>query len=89
MDLPTFGARNLKQHLAKARSSGRVSLPLSGAHTASPRPLGAPQPMACVLGLTGSLKPAFQSVSASALLKQQKQHMLEMRKKRSEEIQKR
>ncbi|XP_042800845.1 protein MCM10 homolog isoform X2 [Panthera leo] len=61
MDLPTFGARNLKQHLAKARSSG----------------------------LTGSLKPAFQSVSASALLKQQKQHMLEMRKKRSEEIQKR
>ncbi|XP_029810187.1 protein MCM10 homolog [Suricata suricatta] len=61
MELPTFGARNLKQHLAKARSSG----------------------------LTGSLKPAFQSVSASALLKQQKQHMLELRKKRSEEIQKR
>uniref|UniRef100_A0A8C0Q346 Protein MCM10 homolog n=1 Tax=Canis lupus familiaris TaxID=9615 RepID=A0A8C0Q346_CANLF len=61
MDLPTFGARNLKQHLAKAR------LP----------------------GITGSPKPAFQSVSASALLKQQKQHMLEMRKKRSEEIQKR
>uniref|UniRef100_G1M4H5 Protein MCM10 homolog n=1 Tax=Ailuropoda melanoleuca TaxID=9646 RepID=G1M4H5_AILME len=61
MDLPTFGARNLKQHLAKARLSG----------------------------VMGSPKPAFQSVSASALLKQQKQHMLEMRKKRSEEIQKR
>ncbi|XP_045649901.1 protein MCM10 homolog isoform X2 [Ursus americanus] len=62
MDLPTFGARNLKQHLAKARLSG----------------------------VTGSPKPAFQvSVSASALLKQQKQHMLEMRRKRSEEIQKR
>ncbi|XP_045866714.1 protein MCM10 homolog [Meles meles] len=61
MDLPTFGARNLKQHLAKTR------LP----------------------GVMGGSKPAFQSVSASALLKQQKQHMLEMRKKRSEEIQKR
>ncbi|XP_022371459.1 protein MCM10 homolog [Enhydra lutris kenyoni] len=60
MDLPTFGARNLKQHLAKTRLSG----------------------------VMGSSKPAFQSVSASALLKQQKQHMLEMRKKRSEEIQK-
>ncbi|XP_058388416.1 protein MCM10 homolog [Diceros bicornis minor] len=61
MDLPTFGARNLKQHLAKAKSSGIV----------------------------GSPKPAFQSVSASALLKQQKQWMLEMRRKKSEEIQKR
>ncbi|XP_023487696.1 protein MCM10 homolog isoform X1 [Equus caballus] len=61
MKLPTFGARNLKQHLAKAKSSG----------------------------IMGSPKPAFQSISASALLKQQKQCMLEMRKKRSEEIQKR
>ncbi|KAF6131401.1 minichromosome maintenance 10 replication initiation factor [Phyllostomus discolor] len=61
MDLPTFGARNLKQHLAKAKSSG----------------------------IMGSPKPAFQSISASALLKQQKQHMLEMRKKKSEEITKR
>ncbi|XP_016059405.1 PREDICTED: protein MCM10 homolog isoform X2 [Miniopterus natalensis] len=61
MDLPTFGARNLKQHLAKAKSSG----------------------------IMGSPKPAFQSISASALLKQQKQHMLEIRKKKSEEIKKR
>ncbi|KAM5337268.1 protein MCM10 homolog isoform 1-T2 [Glossophaga mutica] len=61
MDLPTFGARNLKQHLAKVKSSG----------------------------IMGSPKPAFQSISASALLKQQKQHMLEMRKKKSEEITKR
>ncbi|XP_036308472.1 protein MCM10 homolog isoform X5 [Pipistrellus kuhlii] len=61
MDLPTFGARNLKQHLAKAKSSG----------------------------IMGSPKPAFQSISASALLKQQKQLMLEMRKKKSEEIEKR
>lgn len=60
MDLPTFGARNLKQHLAKAKSSG----------------------------IMGSPKPAFQSISASALLKQQKQHMLEMRRKKSEEIKK-
>ncbi|XP_006894378.1 PREDICTED: protein MCM10 homolog [Elephantulus edwardii] len=61
MDLPTSGARNLKQHLAKARTTG----------------------------IMGSPKPAIQSISASALLKQQKQHMLELRKKKSEEIQKR
>ncbi|XP_004861882.1 protein MCM10 homolog isoform X1 [Heterocephalus glaber] len=60
MDLPTFGARNLK-HLAKARTSGTP----------------------------GSPQPAIQSVSASALLKQQKQQMLEMRKRKSEEIQRR
>ncbi|XP_031214204.1 protein MCM10 homolog isoform X1 [Mastomys coucha] len=58
MSLPTFGARNLQKHLARAKSSG-------------------------------SPKPAIQSISASALLKQQKQQMLEMRKRRSEEIQKR
>ncbi|XP_028620734.1 protein MCM10 homolog [Grammomys surdaster] len=58
MALPTFGARNLQKHLARAKSSG-------------------------------SIKPAIQSISASALLKQQKQQMLEMRKRRSEEIQKR
>ncbi|XP_008067267.1 protein MCM10 homolog isoform X2 [Carlito syrichta] len=40
-------------------------------------------------GIMGSLKPAIQSISASALLKQQKQQMLEMRKRKSEEIQKR
>uniref|UniRef100_A0A8C4MMX1 Protein MCM10 homolog n=1 Tax=Equus asinus asinus TaxID=83772 RepID=A0A8C4MMX1_EQUAS len=61
MKLPTFGARNLKQHLS----------------------------VACVSGIMGSPKPAFRSISASALLKQQKQCMLEMRKKKSEEIQKR
>nr|XP_030688315.1 protein MCM10 homolog [Globicephala melas]XP_030688316.1 protein MCM10 homolog [Globicephala melas]XP_030688317.1 protein MCM10 homolog [Globicephala melas]XP_030688318.1 protein MCM10 homolog [Globicephala melas] len=61
MDLPTSGARNLKHHLAKVKSSG----------------------------IMGSPKPAFQSISASAFLKQQKQHMLELRKKKSEEIQKR
>ncbi|KAF6372099.1 minichromosome maintenance 10 replication initiation factor [Rhinolophus ferrumequinum] len=58
LDLPTFGARNLKQHLAKANSPG----------------------------ILGSPKPAFQSISASALLKQQKQQMLEIRKKKTEEI---
>ncbi|XP_052012722.1 protein MCM10 homolog [Apodemus sylvaticus] len=58
MALPTFGARNLQKHLARAKSSG-------------------------------SPKPAIQSISASALLKQQKQQMLEMRKRRSEEMQKR
>ncbi|XP_028910954.1 protein MCM10 homolog [Ornithorhynchus anatinus] len=57
MDLPTFGARNLKQHLAKAKVPG----------TTAP----------------------IRSISASALLKQQKQQMLEMRKKRSEERQER
>ncbi|XP_040611446.1 protein MCM10 homolog [Mesocricetus auratus] len=40
-------------------------------------------------GVVGSPKPAIQSISASALLKQQKQQMLEMRKRKSEEIQKR
>ncbi|KAK7823895.1 hypothetical protein U0070_020566 [Myodes glareolus] len=39
--------------------------------------------------IMGSPKPAIQSISASALLKQQKQQMLEMRKRKSEEIQKR
>ncbi|XP_034366282.1 protein MCM10 homolog [Arvicanthis niloticus] len=58
MALPTFGARNLQKHLARAKSSG-------------------------------SPKPAIQSISASALLKQQKQQMLEIRKRKSEEIQKR
>ncbi|KAL4699172.1 hypothetical protein H8959_011829 [Pygathrix nigripes] len=37
----------------------------------------------------GIPKPAIQSISASALLKQQKQRMLEMRRRKSEEIQKR
>ncbi|KAM6216209.1 protein MCM10 homolog [Rhynchocyon petersi] len=61
MGLPTSGARNLKQHLAKAKATG----------------------------IMGNPKSAIQSISASALLKQQKQRMLEMRKKKSEEIQKR
>nr|XP_044991045.1 protein MCM10 homolog isoform X2 [Jaculus jaculus] len=59
MRLPTVGARNLKQHLARATASG----------------------------VSESPKPAIQSISASALLKQQKQQMLEMRKRRSEELQ--
>ncbi|XP_075408480.1 protein MCM10 homolog isoform X2 [Tenrec ecaudatus] len=62
MDLPTSGARNLKRHLAKAKTSG-------------------------VTG--GPNLAAIQSISASALLKQQKQHLLEMRKKKSGEVQKR
>uniref|UniRef100_A0A2K6FYB0 Protein MCM10 homolog n=1 Tax=Propithecus coquereli TaxID=379532 RepID=A0A2K6FYB0_PROCO len=61
MELPTFGARNLKQHLVKATASG----------------------------IRGSPKPAIQSISASALLKQQKQQMLEMRKRKSEDAQRR
>ncbi|XP_053110305.1 protein MCM10 homolog isoform X2 [Hemicordylus capensis] len=57
--MPSFGARNLNKHLAKAsatESAGKQSL-------------------------------TFQSISASALLKQQKQQMLETRKRRSEELQ--
>nr|XP_014425964.1 protein MCM10 homolog isoform X2 [Pelodiscus sinensis] len=59
--MPTFGARNLCKHLAKADAAGAG----------------------------GKQGPAFQSISASALLKQQKQQMLEARKKRSEDIQRR
>ncbi|KAM8982517.1 protein MCM10 homolog [Sarcophilus harrisii] len=40
-------------------------------------------------GVLGNPRPLVQSIPASALLKQQKQQMLEMRKKRTEEIQKR
>ncbi|XP_020855450.1 protein MCM10 homolog [Phascolarctos cinereus] len=40
-------------------------------------------------GPLGNPCPPIQSIPASALLKQQKQHMLEIRKKRTEEIQKR
>uniref|UniRef100_F6QH58 Protein MCM10 homolog n=1 Tax=Monodelphis domestica TaxID=13616 RepID=F6QH58_MONDO len=61
MDLPTVGARNLKKHLTKSKSTGTLGNPC----------------------------PPIQSIPASALLKQQKLHMLEMRKKRTEEIQKR
>ncbi|XP_075861880.1 protein MCM10 homolog [Microcebus murinus] len=61
MELPTFGARNLKQHLAKASVSG----------------------------IRGTPKAAIQSISASALLKQQKQQMLEMRKRKLEDAQRR
>ncbi|XP_012863045.2 protein MCM10 homolog isoform X2 [Echinops telfairi] len=62
MHLPTSGARNLKRHLAKAKTSGAAGSPNLA---------------------------AIQSISASALLKQQKQHLLEKRKKKSEEMQKR
>ncbi|XP_048358208.1 protein MCM10 homolog isoform X2 [Sphaerodactylus townsendi] len=58
---PSFGARNLNRHLAKANASA----------------------------LTGKPSPAFQSISASVLLKQQKQQMLESRKRKSEELQRR
>nr|XP_056703047.1 protein MCM10 homolog [Euleptes europaea] len=58
---PSFGARNLNRHLAKASTPG----------------------------LTGKPGPAFQSISASTLLKQQKQQMLEARKRKSEELQRR
>ncbi|XP_054845097.1 protein MCM10 homolog isoform X2 [Eublepharis macularius] len=60
--MPSLGARNLNQHLAKA------SAPAS---------------------LTEKQSPAFQSISASALLKQQKRQMLEARKRKSEELQRR
>ncbi|XP_067393397.1 protein MCM10 homolog [Emydura macquarii macquarii] len=59
--MPTFGARNLCKHLAKADTADAG----------------------------GKLGPAFQSISASALIKQQRQQMLEARKKRSEDIQRR
>ncbi|XP_061438246.1 protein MCM10 homolog [Rhineura floridana] len=61
LSMPSFGARNLNKHLAKA------SAPVS----------------------VGKQSPAFQSIPASALLKQQKHQMLEARKRRSEEMQKR
>jgi minichromosome maintenance protein 10 len=87
MALPTFGARNLQKHLARAKASGRVSVCDHGVCAHVPQIFSTtPQCVACVLG---SSKPAIQSISASALLKQQKQQMLEMRKRRSEDIQKR
>uniref|UniRef100_A0A8D2LEF4 Protein MCM10 homolog n=1 Tax=Varanus komodoensis TaxID=61221 RepID=A0A8D2LEF4_VARKO len=58
LSMPSFGARNLNKHLAKATSAEKQT-------------------------------PAFQSISASALLKQQKQKMLEVRKRKSEELQRR
>ncbi|XP_060634214.2 protein MCM10 homolog [Anolis sagrei] len=61
LSAPSFGARNLNKHLAKAN----------------------------VPDSSGKQSPTFHSISASALLKQQKQQMLEARKRRSEEIQRR
>ncbi|XP_044279335.1 protein MCM10 homolog [Varanus komodoensis] len=61
LSMPSFGARNLNKHLAKASSSASAE----------------------------KQTPAFQSISASALLKQQKQKMLEVRKRKSEELQRR
>lgn len=87
MALPTFGARNLQKHLARAKSSGTASVCDYGVCAHDPQTFSmTPQYVACVLG---SPKPAIQSISASALLKQQKHQMLEMRKRKSEEIQKR
>ncbi|XP_062928857.1 protein MCM10 homolog isoform X3 [Mobula hypostoma] len=60
MQLPTFGARNLKKHLTKA-----------------PIKVNNAQP-----------GPTILSLSASELLKQQKQNMLETRKRKAEELQK-
>ncbi|XP_072097033.1 protein MCM10 homolog isoform X1 [Mobula birostris] len=60
MQLPTFGARNLKKHLTKA-----------------PIKVNNAQP-----------GPTILSLSASELLKQQKQKMLETRKRKAEELQK-
>ncbi|XP_077791800.1 protein MCM10 homolog isoform X2 [Podarcis muralis] len=61
LSMPSFGARNLNKHLAKATAPVSV----------------------------GKQNPAFQSISASALIKQQRQQMLGARKRRSEEMQKR
>ncbi|XP_042325569.1 protein MCM10 homolog, partial [Sceloporus undulatus] len=44
---------------------------------------------ASIPGSSGKQSAAFQSISASALLKQQKQQMLEARKRKSEELQRR
>ncbi|XP_051889468.1 protein MCM10 homolog isoform X2 [Pristis pectinata] len=63
MQLPTFGARNLKKHLTKA--------PMKGGSVNNAQP-----------------GPAVLSISASELLKQQKQKMLETRKRKAEELQK-
>lgn len=41
MDLPTFGARNLK-HLAKAMNSGKVGLPGYSVYAQLPSPPGEP-----------------------------------------------
>nr|XP_008109660.1 PREDICTED: protein MCM10 homolog isoform X1 [Anolis carolinensis]XP_008109661.1 PREDICTED: protein MCM10 homolog isoform X1 [Anolis carolinensis]XP_008109662.1 PREDICTED: protein MCM10 homolog isoform X1 [Anolis carolinensis]XP_008109663.1 PREDICTED: protein MCM10 homolog isoform X1 [Anolis carolinensis] len=61
LSAPSFGARNLNKHLAKAN----------------------------VPDSNGKHSRTFHSISASALLKQQKQQMLEARKRKSEEIQRR
>lgn len=91
---PTFGARNLCKHWTRA---GIVLLP-EGKPTPENTQLPSEQTVvAFYFGLVWVFFPDaekkqganFQSVSASALLKQQKQKLLEARKKRSEEIQRR
>ncbi|XP_067861484.1 protein MCM10 homolog [Heptranchias perlo] len=64
MEMPTFGARNLKKHLNKA--------PVKGGAVNNTQP-----------------GPSVLSISATELLKQQKQKMLETRKRRTEELEKR
>uniref|UniRef100_UPI00398E3A8F protein MCM10 homolog n=1 Tax=Pristiophorus japonicus TaxID=55135 RepID=UPI00398E3A8F len=64
MEMPSFGARNLKKHLSKALVKGA--------------PVNSVQPA-----------PSILSISATELLKQQKHKMLETRKRRTEELQKR
>ncbi|KAM9311758.1 protein MCM10 homolog [Gastrophryne carolinensis] len=60
-----------------------LSMPTPGALNLKKHLSGPSGPVA------GKAGPAIQSISASALLKQQKQQMLDVRKKRTEEIQKR
>ncbi|XP_063164251.1 protein MCM10 homolog [Candoia aspera] len=60
---------------------GLLAVPSSGA-----RNLNKHFAQAGALGSTGKPTPAFHSISASALLKQQKRQMLDTRKRRSEEL---
>lgn len=86
---PTFGARNLCKHWTK---TGIVFLP-----EGRPTSKITLNKVAFYFGFFFPFFPDaekkqganFQSISASALLKQQKQKLLEARKKRSEEIQRR
>lgn len=88
---PTFGARNLCKHWTKA---GTVLLPEAKPTPEITYPPSEQTLVAFYFGLVyfpdvEKQEPSIQPVSASALLKQQKQKLLEARKKRSEEIQRR
>ncbi|MGH0136902.1 UNVERIFIED_CONTAM: hypothetical protein FKN15_036744 [Acipenser sinensis] len=96
MDVPTPGALNLKRHLTQASAMQSNRAPVCSDEFKNL--MDVPTPGALNLkrhltqasvGLNGKRVQTIQSISATQLLKQQKQQMLEARKKRSEDIQRR